>query len=134
MRLHESYKNDWSAFVSSFEKEFSSQKTAYYAQVDAQALTKGGTENLRDYALKFEQIFENFWSKKPAATHNLKCKKTITGGLLKRLQDSVHKRQVKHTSFVIETSIPFHTLGNVVDAEGVLNEKIRTFNLLPEIN
>ena len=46
LRLHESYKNDWSAFVSAFKKQCSSQNTAYYAQGEAQALTKTDTENV----------------------------------------------------------------------------------------
>ena len=39
LRLNESYKNYWSASVSAFKKQFSSQKTAYYAQVEAQVVT-----------------------------------------------------------------------------------------------
>ena len=40
LRLHESYKNDSSAFLSSFKKQFSAQKTAYYAQIEAHAPTR----------------------------------------------------------------------------------------------
>ena len=40
MRLHESYKKDWCAFVSLFKSQFSSHKTAYYAQIEALFVTK----------------------------------------------------------------------------------------------
>ena len=36
--LHISYKQQWNAFVQFFKKQFSSQKTAYYAQVEAMSL------------------------------------------------------------------------------------------------
>ena len=77
LRLHESYKNDWSAFVSAFKKQFSSQKTAYYAQVEAQALTKKDTESVRHYALKVQQLVEKGWYNESAATINLKCNENI---------------------------------------------------------
>ena len=35
-RVHEKYKNDWPRFVSAFKKQFSSEKTAYHAQVEPQ--------------------------------------------------------------------------------------------------
>ena len=55
------YKNDWSAFVSSFKKQFSSQKTAYYAQVEAQASTRNETENVGHYAPKVQEVVEKGW-------------------------------------------------------------------------
>ena len=44
MRLQKSYKNDWTVFASVFKQRKSSQKTAYYAQVEAQAVTKKETQ------------------------------------------------------------------------------------------
>ena len=35
LRLHESYKNDWSAFVIAFKKRFFSHKTSFYSQNEA---------------------------------------------------------------------------------------------------
>ena len=40
LQLHESYKDDSSASLYSFKKQFSAQKIAYYAQFEAQALTR----------------------------------------------------------------------------------------------
>ena len=40
IRLNDTYKHDWHAFVQAFKKQFSSQKNAYYAQVEALNLTK----------------------------------------------------------------------------------------------
>ena len=42
--LHISYKQQWNSFVQIFKKQFSSQKTAYYAQVEAMSLMKKGNE------------------------------------------------------------------------------------------
>ena len=41
IRLNDTYKQDWHAFVQAFKKQFSSQKNAYYAQVEALSLKKG---------------------------------------------------------------------------------------------
>ena len=51
--------------------------------------------------------------------------------ILKTLQT---KDKVKHTSNVLEPSIPFHTLVKFVDAEDIANDKIRTHDLALEIN
>ena len=40
IRLSDTYKQDWHAFVQAFKKQFPSQKNAYYAQVEALNLTK----------------------------------------------------------------------------------------------
>ena len=40
IRLHDTYKQDWHAFVPAFKKQFSSQKNAYYAPVKALNLVK----------------------------------------------------------------------------------------------
>ena len=45
-----------------------------------------------------------------------------------------NKRQVKHTSTVLEPSIPFHTLSNLVEAEDLVKDKIRTQNHTLEVN
>ena len=52
----------------------------------------------------------------------------------KNLKDFANKIQVKHTSFVLEPSIPFHTLVKLVDAEDIANDKIRSHDLALEIN
>ena len=40
---------------------------------------------------------------------------------------------MKHTSTVLEPSIPFHTLVKLVDAEDIANDKIRTDDLALEV-
>ena len=60
--------------------------------------------------------------------------KSILKGFPKNLKDFANKRQVKHTSTVLEPSIPFHTLVKLVDAEDIANDKIRTQDLTLEIN
>ena len=49
--LHISYKPQWNSFVQLFEKQFSSQTTAYYAQVEAMSLIKlaVNTKNTNGY-------------------------------------------------------------------------------------
>ena len=58
IRLNDTYKHDWHAFVQAFKKQFSSQKTAYYAQVEALNLTKKDNETVRHFALKVQQLVE----------------------------------------------------------------------------
>ena len=41
---------------------------------------------------------------------------------------------MKHTSTILEPSIPFHTLIKLVDAEDIANDKIRTHDLALEVN
>ena len=68
-----------------------------------------------------------------AATINLKGNEISTRGLLKKLTDFLaHKRQIKHTSRVMQPSIPFHTLVKLVDVQDTTNEKIRSFDPPPE--
>ena len=69
-----------------------------------------------------------------ASTINLKCNEIFTKGLPKNLKDFANKRQVKHTSAVLEPTIPFHTLVKPVDAEDIANDKTRTQDLALEIN
>ena len=134
IRLNDTDKHDWHAFVQAFKKQFSSQKNAYYAQVEALNLTKKDNETVRDFALTVQQLVEKGWCKENASTINLKCKEIFTKGLPKNLKDFANKRQVKHTSTVLEPSIPFHTLVKLVDAEDIANDKIRTHDLALEIN
>ena len=58
IRLNDTYKRDWHAFVQAFKKQFSSQKNAYYAQVEALNLTKKDNETVRHFALKVQQLVE----------------------------------------------------------------------------
>ena len=44
-----------------------------------------------------------------------------------------NKRQIEHTSTVLEPSIPFHTLVKLVDAEDIANDKTTTHDLAFEI-
>ena len=129
IRLNDTYKHDWHAFVQAFKKQFSSQKNAYYAQVEALNLTKKDNETVRHFALKVQQLVEKGWCNENASTINIKCNEIFTKGLPKKLKDFANKRQVKHTSTVLEPSIPFHTLVKLVDAEDIANDKIRTHDL-----
>ena len=74
------------------------------------------------------------WCNENASTINLKCNEIFSKRLPKKLKDFANKRQVKHTSTVLEPSIPFHTLVKLVDTEDILNDKIRTHDLALEIN
>ena len=134
IRLKDTYKHDWHAFVQAFKKQFSSQKNAYYAQVEALNLTKKDNETVRHFALKIQQLVEKGWCNENASTINLKCNEIFTKGLPKNLKDFANKRQVKDTSTVLEPSIPFHTLVKLVDAEDISNDKIRTHDLALQIN
>ena len=53
IRLNDTYKQDWSAFLQVFKKHFSSQKNAYYAQSEALTLVKKDNETVRHFLLKF---------------------------------------------------------------------------------
>ena len=53
IRLNDTYKQDWHAFVQAFKKQFSSQKNAYYAQVEALNLSKKDNETVRHLHSKF---------------------------------------------------------------------------------
>ena len=133
IRLNDTYKHDWHAFVQAFKKQFSSQKNAYYAQVETLNLTKKDNETVHHFALKVQQLVEKGWCNENASTINLKCNEIFTRGLPKNLKDFENKRQVKHTSTVLEPSIPFHTLVKLVDAEDIANDKIRTHDHALEI-
>ena len=134
IRLKDTYKQDWHAFVKAFKKQFSSQKNAYYAQVEALNLSKKDNETVRHFALKVQQLVEKGWCNENASTINLKCNEIFTKGLPRNFKGFANKRQVKHTSIVLELSIPFHTLVKLVDAEDNANDKIRTHDLALEVN
>ena len=88
------------------------KRQVYYAQVEALNLTKKDNETVRHFALKVQQLVEKGWCNENASTKNLKCNEIFTKGLPKNPKDFANKRQVKHTSTVLEPSIPFHTLVN----------------------
>ena len=134
INLHDTYKQEWNSFIQLFKKQFSSQKTAYYAQVEALALTKKDNETVRHFALRVQQLVKKGWCNESPATINLKCNEIFTKGLPKKLKDFANRRQVKHTSTLLEPSIPFHTLIKHVDSEDIANERIRTNDLSLEIN
>ena len=131
--LYISYKQQWNSFVQLFKKQFSSQKTAHYAQAEAMSLMKKDNETVRHFALRVQQLVKKGWCNENAATINLKNNEIFTKGLPKKL-DFAHKRQVKHVSTLLEPSIPFHTLVRHVDSEDIANEKIRTNDLALEIS
>ena len=100
IRLNYIYKQDWHAFVQAFKKQFSSQKNAYYAQIEALSLVKKDNETVRHFALKVPQLVEKGWCNENVSTINLKGNEIFTKELPKNLKDFANKRQVKHTSFV----------------------------------
>ena len=128
------HKQNWHAFVQAFKKQFSSQKNAYYAQVEALNLSKKSNETVRHSALKVQQLVEKGWCNEDASTINLKCNEIFTNEFPKNLKFFDNKRQVKHTSTVLEPSIPFHTSVKLVDAEDIANDKIRRHDLALEVN
>ena len=112
--------------VQAFNKQFSSQKNAYYAQVEALNLSKKFNETERHFTLKVQQLVEKGWCNENASTINPKCNEIFTKGLPKNLKGFANKR---HTPTVLKPSIPFHTLVKLVDAEDITNDKIRTHDL-----
>ena len=132
--LNDTYKQDWHAFVQAFKKQFSSQKNAHYAQVEALILTKKDFETVRHFAFKVQQLVEKGWCNENASTINSKCNEIFLEGLPKNLKGFANKRQVEHTSTVLEPSIPFHTLVKLVDTEDLANDKIRTHDGTLKIN
>ena len=61
IRLNDTYKHDWHAFVQTLKKQLASQKDAYYAQLEALNLTKKDNETVRHFALKVQQLVEKGW-------------------------------------------------------------------------
>ena len=133
-RLYDTYKQDWHVFVEAFQKQFSSQKNTHFFQKEALNLIKKDNETVRHFALKVQRLVEKGRCNENASTIYLKRKEIFTRGLPKNLKDFDNKRQVKHTSTVLEPSIPFHTLVKLVDAEDIANDKIRTHDLTLEVN
>ena len=64
----------------------------------------------------------------------MKFNEVFTKGLPKIFKEVANKRQVKHTSTVLEPSIPFHTLVKLVDAEDIANDKNRRHDLALKVN
>ena len=98
------------------------------------SLMKKDNETIRHFALRVQQLVKKGWCNENAATINLKNNEISTKGLPKKVNDFAHKRQVKHVSSLLDSSIPFHTLVRHVDSEDIANEKIRTNDLALEIN
>ena len=80
--LHISYKQQWNSFVQLFKKQFSSQKTAYYAQVEAMSLMKKDNETVRHFALRVQQLVKKGW-----------CNENATSKIMKSLQRDYPKNQ-----------------------------------------
>ena len=127
--LNDPSKQEWHASVQASKKQFSYQKNAYYAQVEALNLTKKDNETVRHFALKVQQLVEKGCCNENVSTINLKYDENFPKGLPKDLKDFANKRQVKHTSTVLQPSIPFHSLVKLVDAEDIANDKTRTHDL-----
>ena len=68
----------WNSFVQLFKKQFSSQKTAYYAQVEAMSLMKKDNETVRCFALTVQQLGKKGWCNENAAPINLKNNEIFT--------------------------------------------------------
>ena len=66
------------------KKQFSSQKTAYCAQVEAMSLMKKDNETVRHFALRVQQLVRKGLSNENEATINLKNNENFTKGLLKK--------------------------------------------------
>ena len=82
--LHISYKQQWNSFVQLFKKQSSSQKTAYYAQVEARSLIKNDNEAVRHFAFRVQQLVKKGGCNENAATINLKKNEIFTKGLPKK--------------------------------------------------
>ena len=121
--LHILYKQQWNSIVQLSKKQFSSQKTAYYAQVEAMSLMKKDNKTVRHFALRVQQLVKRGWCNESAATINFENNEIFTKRLPKKLKTFAHKRQVKHVSTLLEASIPFHTLVRHVDSEDIGNRK-----------
>ena len=122
-----------SAFAQAFTKQFPSQNNAYCAQVEALTLVKKDIETVRHFAFKVQQLVEKGWCNENASTISLKNYEIFTKDFPKNLKDFANKRQVKHTSTVLEHSIPFHPVVKLVDAEDIANDKLRTHDLTLDV-
>ena len=61
IRLNDTSKQDWHAFVQAFKKQFASQKNAFYARIEALNPTKKDNQTVRHFALKVQQLVEKGW-------------------------------------------------------------------------
>ena len=102
--------------------------------MEAINLIENDNETVRNFVLKVQQLVGKGWCNENASTISLKCNEIFTKRLPKNFEDFANKRQVKHTSTVLEPSIPFHTLVKLVDAVDIANDKIRTHDLTLEVN
>ena len=132
--LNDTYKQDWSAFVQDFKKQFSSQKNALYAQVEVLTLVKKTNETVLHFAPKGQQLVERGWCNENVSTINVKCNEIFIKGLPKTLEEFANKSKVKHTSTVLEPTKPFHTFVKLANAEDKANDKIRLHDLTLEVN
>ena len=89
IRLNDIYKQDWHAFVQASKKKLSSQKNAYYAQVEVLNLNKKDNETVRHFALKVQQLVEKAGVTKMHI--NLKCNKIFTKDYQKALKTLLTK-------------------------------------------
>ena len=108
-----------------FKKQFSSQKTAYYAQVEAISLIIKDIETVRHFVLRVQQLVKKGWCNENAATIK---------DYLKKIKGFAHKRQVEHVSTLLGPSKPFHKLVRHFVSEDIANEKIGRSDLALEIN
>ena len=91
IRLNDTYKQDWHAFVQAFKKQFSSQKNAYYAQVEALGLIKKDNETVRHFALRVQQLVKKAGAMR---THQLSTS-NATRYLQKDFQKTLRTLQTK---------------------------------------
>ena len=68
-----SYKHGWHAFVQSFIQKFSTQKSAYLAQLETLNLVKKDNEGVRHFALKVQQLVEKDYCNENDSTKYLNC-------------------------------------------------------------
>ena len=91
IRVNDTSKQHWHTFIQRFKKQFSSQKNAYHAQVEALNLTKKDSETVRHFALKVQKLDEKGCCNEYASTINLNCSEIFTKGLPKNLEDFANK-------------------------------------------
>ena len=82
--VHTSFEQQWNSFVQLFKKHYSSQKTAYYAQVEGMSLMKKDDETLRHFALRVQQLVKKGWCNENAATITLKNIEIFTKSTTKK--------------------------------------------------
>ena len=80
---------------------------------------------MRLFARKAQQLAEKVWCLECAETNNLKYNETSVRKTPKKLKHFALEQQNTHTSTVMDCSIPFHTVFEVVDAHDITNEKFK---------